>query len=68
MTFEEILVPLREFKKVRRTSWHTPWSKLQEYMWYDPPKYGGSPILRRIFGRPDLRGEDLEANDWEVYT
>lgn len=69
MKFEEILPALREGKFVRRKSWEQPWmKKLQEHMWYEPLKYSNGFTLRRLFGDNRLLADDLEANDWEIYS
>ena len=37
-------------------------------MWYEKLQYSEGFILRKLFGDPALRAEDLDANDWEIYT
>jgi len=68
MTFEEILPHLRSGKHVRRTSWHAPWSTLQQNIWFETTTTG-TPVLLSLFEtRIHLSARDLNATDWELYS
>lgn len=65
MKFEEILPHLRNGEYIWRSSWYTPWSKLQQHFWYK--KINESTIVLESLFSTRLLGNDLEASDWEIY-
>lgn len=62
---------LKQGAKVEREAWFTPWSKVQQYMWFVYPdvEYEGAqkkPVLMFLYSGM-LRGEDLVAEDWRLH-
>lgn len=60
MTFQEVLKLLSEGKRVRRKKWETP----DDYLIFSKEKH----LVKISSLTPFITEEDINANDWELYT